>query len=74
MIAAVPMACGLNQLYSLRYGTLSIVRAIGGLDDTVQQYNESTGEGTGFEFFDGTAQAVYDSIGWAVSTYYVPII
>ena len=50
--------CGLNQLYSLRYGTLPIVRAIGGLNDTVQQYKEATGEGTGFKFFDRTAQAV----------------
>jgi starch synthase len=62
--------CGLNQLYSLRYGTLPIVRAIGGLNDTVRQYDEATGEGTGFKFFDGTTQAVYDTVGWAVSTYY----
>jgi glycogen synthase len=39
--------CGLNQLYSLKYGTLPIVRAIGGLNDTVQQYDEATGEGSG---------------------------
>ena len=40
--------CGLNQLYSLRYGTLPIVRATGGLVDTVWQYDERTGGGTGF--------------------------
>ena len=62
--------CGLNQLYSLRYGTLPIVRATGGLSDTVEQYNEATGEGTGFKFDDPTAQAVYDTVGWAVSTCY----
>ncbi len=62
--------CGLNQLYSLKYGTLPIVRATGGLNDTVAQYNETTGEGTGFKFFEPTAQAVYDVVGWAVSTYY----
>ena len=43
--------CGLNQIYSLRYGTLPIVRATGGLDDTVQQYEESTGDGTGSKFW-----------------------
>lgn len=62
--------CGLNQIYSLRYGTLPLVRATGGLEDTVQQYNEQTGEGTGFKFWDATAAALYYTIGWAVSTYY----
>jgi starch synthase len=42
--------CGLNQIYSLRYGTIPIVRATGGLDDTIQDYQPSTGEGTGFKF------------------------
>ncbi len=62
--------CGLNQIYSLRYGTLPIVRATGGLDDTVEQYNENTGEGTGFKFWETSAQAIYFTIGWAVSTWY----
>jgi starch synthase len=62
--------CGLNQMYSLKYGTLPIVHATGGLDDTVEQYNESTGDGTGFKFEDATAGALYDTVGWAVSTYY----
>jgi len=62
--------CGLNQIYSMKYGTLPVVRAIGGLDDTVQNYNEATGEGTGFKFFASTAGALYDTIGWAVSTWY----
>ena len=62
--------CGLNQIYSLKYGTLPIVRATGGLNDTVRQYDEATGNGTGFKFFEPTAQAVYDTVGWAVSTYY----
>jgi starch synthase len=62
--------CGLNQLYSLKYGTLPIVRATGGLNDTVQQYDEATGEGTGLKFFHATTQAVYNTVGWAVSTYY----
>jgi starch synthase len=44
--------CGLNQMYSLRYGTVPIVRKTGGLADTVQEYDPSTGEGTGFVFTD----------------------
>jgi starch synthase len=62
--------CGLNQIYSLRYGTLPVVRATGGLDDTVEQYDEVTGAGTGFKFWDPTPRALYDTLGWAVSTYY----
>jgi starch synthase len=62
--------CGLNQIYSLRYGTLPIVRATGGLDDTVEQYDEGTGTGTGFKYWDPTPDALYNTIGWAVSTYF----
>jgi starch synthase len=62
--------CGLNQMYSLRYGTLPIVRATGGLADTVAQYDELTGNGNGFLFWDATPQAIHNSIGWAVSTYF----
>jgi starch synthase len=42
--------CGLNQMYSLRYGTIPIVRAVGGLDDTVQNFDSVTGTGNGFKF------------------------
>lgn len=62
--------CGLNQMYSLLYGTLPIVRNTGGLADTVQNYNEKTGEGTGFMFDAITPSAVYDTVGWAVYAYY----
>jgi len=62
--------CGLNQIYSLRYGTLPIVRATGGLNDTVDQYDEETGSGTGFKFSEPSSSAVYYSIGWAVSTWF----
>jgi len=62
--------CGLNQIYSLKYGTLPIVRATGGLDDTVQQYDEKNGTGTGFKFWEPSAQALYFTVGWAVSTYF----
>jgi len=62
--------CGLNQIYSLKYGTLPIVRATGGLDDTVQQYDEAAGAGTGFKFWEPSPAAIYYAVGWAVSTYY----
>jgi len=62
--------CGLTQMYALSYGTPPVVRATGGLDDTVEQYNERTGEGTGFKFQDATPQALYNTIGWAVGTFY----
>jgi starch synthase len=49
--------CGLNQIYSLRYGTVPVVRATGGLDDTVEHFKAKTGQGTGFKFtaYDGGA-------------------
>ena len=62
--------CGLNQIYSLKYGTLPIVRATGGLDDTVEQYDEATGAGTGFKFWEPSPAAIYFTVGWAVSTYF----
>jgi starch synthase len=62
--------CGLNQMYSLAYGTLPIVRNTGGLKDTVENYNQETGAGTGFLFDDLTPQAVYNTVGWAVWAWY----
>jgi starch synthase len=62
--------CGLNQLYSLAYGTVPIVRNTGGLADTVENFNQETGAGTGFMFDDLTPQAIYDTVGWAVWAYY----
>ena len=62
--------CGLNQMYSLLYGTLPIVRRTGGLADTVEQYNQDTGEGDGFLFDSLTPNAIYDTVGWAVWAYY----
>jgi starch synthase len=62
--------CGLNQMYSLLYGTLPIVRSTGGLTDTVENYNESTGEGTGFVFNQLTPESVFNTVGWAVHAYY----
>jgi starch synthase len=62
--------CGLNQLYSLRYGTLPIVRNTGGLSDTVENYDQSTGAGTGFMFNELTPGSIFDTVGWAVWAYY----
>ena len=62
--------CGLNQIYSMLYGTLPIVRKTGGLADTVDNYNQDTGDGTGFVFEQLTPRAIYDTVGWAVWAYY----
>lgn len=62
--------CGLNQLYSMAYATLPIVRYTGGLADTVSQYMENNANGDGFVFYDATTSALYNTIGWACSTYY----
>jgi starch synthase len=62
--------CGLNQMYSLCYGTLPIVRETGGLRDTVATYDEHSGDGTGFMFRDLHPESVANTVGWAVSTYY----
>ena len=62
--------CGLNQLYSLKYGTLPIVRATGGLNDTVVNFDQDTGEGTGFVFKEPSSKAIYHTVEWAVDTYF----
>ncbi|MDR1986310.1 MAG: glycogen synthase [Treponema sp.] len=62
--------CGLNQMYSLAYGTPPIVRNTGGLADTVENFNQDTGTGTGFMFNDLTPSAIYNTVGWAVWAYY----
>ena len=62
--------CGLAQLFSLRYGTIPIVRETGGLKDTVQPYNESTGEGNGFSFTNYNAHDMLYTIRRAVEFYY----
>ena len=62
--------CGLSQLISLRYGTVPIVRETGGLRDTVQPYNEYTGEGTGFSFANYNADEMMSCIWYAMQIYY----
>ncbi|MCX7966731.1 MAG: glycogen synthase GlgA [Syntrophorhabdaceae bacterium] len=61
--------CGLNQLYSLKYGTVPIVRSVGGLDDTIIDYTEYPERGTGFKFREYTKEAMLDAIKRAIALY-----
>lgn len=61
--------CGLTQMYSLRYGTIPVVRATGGLDDTIQEFNPEKQTGNGFKFQDYSADALVRSLKRAVSFY-----
>src|SRR5580693_5210906 len=61
--------CGLNQIYSLKYGTVPIVRATGGLDDTVEPFDLEHGTGTGFKFHDYTGEALLATVKQALATY-----
>jgi starch synthase len=64
--------CGLNQIYSLKYGTVPIVRATGGLDDTIEPWDARTGKGTGFKFTDYTGEALLATIKQALLAYRDP--
>lgn len=62
--------CGLGQIFSFRYGSVPIVRETGGLNDTVQSYNEQSGEGNGFSFTNYNAHDMLYTIERAVNIYY----
>ncbi len=64
--------CGLNQMYSLRYGTVPVVRATGGLDDTVESYDPDTGTGTGFKFEAYTGDALIGTLRGALQVFQEP--
>ncbi|MGH9942096.1 MAG: glycogen synthase [Pyrinomonadaceae bacterium] len=64
--------CGLNQMYSMRYGTVPVVRATGGLDDTVEQFDRARGAGTGFKFYEYSARGLLGSIYEALYAYAEP--
>jgi starch synthase len=61
--------CGLNQIYSLKYGTVPIVRATGGLDDTIEPWDSRTGKGTGFKFSEYNGEALLLTIKEALKAY-----
>ena len=59
--------CGLNQIYSLKYGTVPVVRAIGGLNDTVEAFDGNSG--TGFKFYEYSGPALLDALARALEAY-----
>ena len=61
--------CGLNQIYSMIYGTLPIVHSTGGLNDTVENYNPQDGSGTGFKFYDYSPDIIRSTVKWALSAF-----
>jgi starch synthase len=64
--------CGLNQIYSLKYGTIPIVRATGGLDDTIVNYDPATGKGNGFKFVRYDAKEFLNQMKVAIGFYSQP--
>jgi starch synthase len=61
--------CGLNQIYSLKYGTVPVVRATGGLDDTIDEWTADAGSGTGFKFSGYDAQGLMAAIDRALEAF-----
>ena len=61
--------CGLNQIYSLKYGTVPVVHATGGLDDTIEEWNAEQGSGTGFKFKGKSAGALEAAIERALAAF-----
>jgi starch synthase len=63
---------GLNQMYSLKYGTVPVVRATGGLDDSIEEWHPSRKQGTGFKFHSYHGEALYAAIRKALDTFKDP--
>jgi starch synthase len=61
--------CGLNQIYSLKYGTVPVVHATGGLDDTIDEFNPAQGTGTGFKFDAYNPEKLLIAIDRALTTF-----
>jgi starch synthase len=61
--------CGLNQIYSLKYGTVPVVRSTGGLEDTIQEWNAEAGTGTGFKFYGYNPQDLLAAIDRALTAF-----
>jgi starch synthase len=62
--------CGLNQIYSLKYGTIPIVRATGGLDDTIENFNPVSLKGNGFKFADYSGASMLEKVREAFKIYH----
>ncbi len=61
--------CGLNQMYSLKYGTIPVVRATGGLDDTITDYSEDPDRGNGFKFKKVRSEDLLETIKRAINVF-----
>lgn len=61
--------CGLNQMYSLKYGTVPIVRAVGGLDDTIENFDRATRRGNGFKFYEYNSERLLEKFYEAIMVY-----
>ncbi len=66
--------CGLNQMYSQRYGTAPVVRAVGGLADTVEEFDPMKGTGTGFRFDEYDAEEMVAAVRRAISIHHQPAL
>ncbi len=64
--------CGLNQMYSLKYGTVPIVRGVGGLDDTIANFERTTGKGNGFKFYEYSAERLLEKFYESLLAYHGP--
>ena len=64
--------CGLNQMYSLRYGTVPVVHAVGGLDDTIRTFRPNARHANGFKFSGGSAEALVAALRQALRLYHSP--
>ncbi|MBL8168250.1 MAG: glycogen synthase [Acidobacteria bacterium] len=62
--------CGLNQMYSLKYGTVPLVRGVGGLDDTIHNFERTTGQGNGYKFYEYSADRLAEKYYEALLVYY----
>jgi starch synthase len=64
--------CGLNQMYSLKYGAAPIVRGVGGLDDTIRNFEPTTGQGNGFKFYEYSSDRLIEKFYESLMIYYDP--
>ena len=62
--------CGLNQMYSLKYATVPVVRAVGGLDDTIEEFDPSLSRGNGFKFEKASKKELLLALGRAIKVYH----